>query len=74
MTPEERRSYNAMKQREYRRKRGLKREPYLSTEQILGSEGHCKSCGMRLDAQFHQKFPCRDKAFTKYLDSDRLKP
>lgn len=59
MNRAERRAYNAMKQREYRRRRGLKRQPYLTTEQIFGSEGHCPQCGMRLEAEFHKLHPCK---------------
>lgn len=57
--PERWKIYNRNKQKEYRRNRGLKRESRLTTEQIFGSEGHCPRCGMRLEAEFHIKFPCR---------------
>lgn len=62
MTPEERRVYNARKQREYRRRRGLKREPYKpltisATEEILKSAGHCGYCGMLLESDYHKTHP-----------------
>lgn len=47
--------YNKAMQKKYRRQKGLKR---LTTEEIFNSEGHCKICGMRLEASFHILHPC----------------
>jgi hypothetical protein len=60
MSREEWRVYNRNKQREYRRRK-LGHEPrkWISTERIFGEQGHCAKCGMRLDAEFHIKFPCK---------------
>ena len=64
MTPEQRRVYNRNKQRQYRdAKRGKPPRKWISTERIFGEEGHCNSCGMRLDAEFHIKFPCDKKTY-----------
>lgn len=60
MNREERRRYNNMKQKEYRaKKRGHPARHYLKSKEIFGSEGHCVSCGMRVDATFHVLHPCK---------------
>ena len=53
-------AYNRKKQKEYRdRERHAPARKYLKTSEIFRSEGHCNQCGMRLDAEFHKKFPCK---------------
>lgn len=43
--------------RAYRRKKGLKREPYKTTEAIMKEAGHCGYCGMLLESEYHKKHP-----------------
>lgn len=63
MNRERRRIYNAMKQREYRRIRGLKHSEEwilkrnIKTEDILKSNGHCGFCGMLLNSDYHKGHP-----------------